>query len=260
MKKVLIAFILFVTLIGVVVIMFKLGERPPSLSKNLSEPEATPQVKGVSKVSIGSEEYSFAYIKAEVTSKIKLLPNFSKQETSQEIIDKGMCKYLVNAGFYSEKYKPIGLFISQREVLSAKQVNATFNGFFLVSEGEIPHILRDVGEEEYRIGLQSGPILILESTSQKLNLINEEQEKDRRIVTAINEKGEIYFIVIFKEDSVFSGPTLASLPEVLIEIQNSLGEKFVSALNLDGGAASSFWGEEFTLKELSPIGSYFCIN
>ena len=237
--------------------MFKLGNKTPFQIPSLSP---TPAVKGISTISFEGEEYSFATVKVTDASRLKLLPNFSEQKTSEEIINEGICRNLVNGGFYSEKFSPIGLFISEREEIQRRQINATFNGFFLISEGNIPEILRETRDEEYRIGLQAGPIIILDSTPLRLNLKEEEQEKDRRVVVSLNDKGEIFFIVVFIQNSVFSGPTLASLPEVLQEIQNSIGENFVSALNLDGGAASTFWGEGAKLKELSPIGSYFCIN
>jgi len=237
--------------------MFKLGNKTPSQD---SSPSPTAAVKGVSTLSFEGEEYSFATIKVTDASRLTLLPNFSEQKTSEEIVNEGRCKSLVNGGFYSEKFAPIGLFISEREEIQRRQTNATFNGFFLISEGNIPEILRETRDEEYRIGLQAGPILIQDSTPLKLELKAEEQEKDRRVMVALNDKGEIFFIVVFIQNSFFSGPTLASLPEVLKEIQSSLGENFISALNLDGGAASTFWSEGTKLKELSPIGSYFCIN
>src|SRR3990172_5842343 len=257
MKKVLFILFLLIALTGVGLVMFNLGNKTPT--QDLS-PSPTPAVKGVSTVSFEGEEYSFATIKVTEVSRIKLLPNFSEQKTSEEIINEGKCKNLVNGGFYSEKFAPIGLFISEREEIQRRQTNATFNGFFLVSEGNIPEILRETRDEEYRIALQAGPILIMDSTPLKLYLKAEEQEKDRRVIVSLNDKGETLFIVVFIQNSVFSGPTLASLPELLQEVQNSLGENFVSALNLDGGAASKFWGEGARLKELSPIGSYFCIN
>ncbi|OGM15355.1 hypothetical protein A2V56_03240 [Candidatus Woesebacteria bacterium RBG_19FT_COMBO_42_9] len=255
MKAIKILF-LFLLLIAVGVVMFKIGNAVPKKET----PLPAPKVMGVSEVVVAGEEYSFTTIKVTDASRVKLLPNFLEQKTSEEIINEGRCKNLVNGGFYSEKFTPIGLFISEREEIQKRQINATFNGFFLVSEGNIPEILRETRDEEYRIGLQAGPILILNSTPLILKLKEEEQEKDRRVIVALNDKGETFFIVVFTQNSVFSGPTLASLPELLQEVQNSLGENFVSALNLDGGAASTFWGEGARLKELSPIGSYFCIN
>jgi len=257
MKKILFVIFLLIVLTGVGLLMFKLGNKTPLQIPSLSP---TPAVKGVSTLSFEGEEYSFATVKVTDASRLKLLPNFSEQKTSEEIINEGICRNLVNGGFYSEKFSPIGLFITEREEIQRKQTNATFNGFFLISEGNIPEILRETRDEEYRIGLQAGPILIMDSTPLKLNLKAEEQEKDRRVIVSLNDKGETFFIVVFIQNSVFSGPTLASLPDMLQEIQNSLGENFISALNLDGGAASTFWGEGAKLKELSPIGSYFCIN
>src|SRR3990167_4018515 len=201
MKAIKILF-LFLLLIAVGVVMFKIGNAVPKKET----PLPAPKVMGVSEVVVAGEEYSFTTIKVTDASRVKLLPNFLEQKTSEEIINEGRCKNLVNAGFYSESFTPIGLFISEREIIGQKQINATFNGFFLVSEGGVPEILRETREEEYRIGLQAGPILIMDSTPLKLKLKNEEQEKDRRIILALNDKREVFFIAIYRKDSVFAGP------------------------------------------------------
>ena len=255
--------LLIFALIGIAFLMFSLGKKgnlqsPKPIDSETTSGDKTQKVQGVSTLKLGNEEFVVSVVKVDDPSRIKLYPNFSDQKTSEEIINEGMCKNLISGGFYSETYSPIGLFISERKIINYREQNATFNGFFVLSEGNIPEILNEVREEEYRIGLQSGPILFLNSNPLTLSLKND--ERARRNIIAVNKDSDVLFITVYKYDSVFSGPTLLSLPGILTSIQELTGEKIVSALNLDGGAASTFWGEGVILRELSPIGSYFCIN
>ena len=112
MKKILFILFLLVALAGVGFSMFNLGNKD---SFQIPTTSPTAAVKGVSIVSFEGEEYSFATVKVTDASRLKLLPNFSEQKTSEEIINEGICRNLVNGGFYSEKFSPIGLFISERE-------------------------------------------------------------------------------------------------------------------------------------------------
>ena len=258
MKRFLIL-ILFVTILGgVFVAMFSLGKRSSQSIQENSKAEATPQVKGASVVEVNGQEYSFAYIKVSDTSKIKLVPNYSEQKTSEEILGSGPCKNLVNAGFYTKDFKPIGLFVENGKVIKKEINSETFNGFFTIDNEGWPAIGEKAPAVPIKYGLQSGPILILNSQVRSLTIANDDGA--RRITVAENSDKAVYFIVIYKSDSVFLGPTLSSLPQVILEVEKVLNENFTSAINLDGGSASAFWADAVSLKELSPIGSYFCIN
>ncbi len=53
---------------------------------------------------------------------------------------------------------------------------------------------------------------------------------------------------------------LVDLPEIVQAIIKKETIDVVDALNLDGGNHSAFYGNDTTLYELSPIGSFFCIK
>jgi uncharacterized protein YigE (DUF2233 family) len=170
----------------------------------------------------------------------------------------GKCKNLVNAGFYQKDFSPLGLFIVEGQVIRKEMKSATFNGFFTIDSEGWPAIGQNPPSVPLKYGLQTGPLLILNSRLQELKMTNDDNA--RRVMVAIGKDKKPVFIVIYNAGSVFDGPKMTALPKLLQEIAKMENESFVDAINLDGGSASAFWGEEVILKELSPIGSYFCIN
>ena len=80
------------------------------------------------------------------------------------------------------------------------------------------------------------------------------------MLVATNEKGHVVFLVIYKKQSVFDGPHLKDLPTILDLFQQNKKIILKDVLNLDGGSASAFYTEGFKLKEIKPLGSYFCVT
>jgi len=214
------------------------------------------EINDIQSVEINGKEYVFAWIQVTRTENLFLHPNFEERYTLQESIEKYGCINLTSGGFYSEANSPIGLFISEAEIISNKDSNNLFNGYFTLTKNGEAAISKDYSGEPVRIGLQAGPILIQNGQIQRLVLANDKMA--RRIVVALTKEGNIYFITFYNEESVFVGPLLADLPLLVSNIQNKFDIEFISALNLDGGAASAFYNQEIQLSELTPIGSFFC--
>ena len=190
-------------------------------------------------------------------SNIKLYPNYKDQITSSEAREKYSCISLVSGGFYDENNSPIGLFVSEGEMLSKQVNNSTFNGYFSVDDDGNAKITSWV-PNDVRIGLQTGPLLVYEGNLQNLKLARDKEA--RRVVLAQSETDKLYFIVIYDSESFYQGPKLDELPEMIKEIEDQIGERITEAINLDGGAASSFYTKDFGLTELSFVGSFFCMK
>jgi uncharacterized protein YigE (DUF2233 family) len=216
----------------------------------------SPALNNKQSAEIDGKEYEFAWIQITNPENIFLYPNFEERYTLEEGVEKYDCRNLTSGGFYTETNSPIGLFISEEGMLSDKTVNNLFNGYFVLTKKNEATISRDYSGEPVRIGLQAGPILIQSGVVQKLALASDKMA--RRIVVALTEEGEIYFITIFDKESVFMGPLLADLPELISNIQDKIDMEFISALNLDGGSASAFYTQNIQLSELTPVGSFFC--
>ena len=220
------------------------------------EESAIPVTSNKWEVEIHGGKYVFSWIQISSLENIFLYPNFKEKYTLEEAAEKYDCKNITSAGFYTENNSPIGLFISEAEKLSNKEDNNLFNGYFILTKNNEVKINRNYLEEPVRIGLQAGPLLIQNGLVQKLTHASDKMA--RRIVVASTQKGEVYFIILYDKESVFIGPLLADLPELISSVQDEIDVEFISALNLDGGSASAFYTPNTQLLELTPVGSFFC--
>jgi uncharacterized protein YigE (DUF2233 family) len=190
-------------------------------------------------------------------SKVSLFSNLDRREPSNTLQGSFDCPSIVSAGFYSKENTHIGLFMTNGEVLSNASKNALFNGFFTMSNDNVPSIT-NISPSDARFSVQTGPILIRNSTPLGLSIRNDEPA--RRLVAATTREGNIVFIVVYDERSVFSGPRLGDLPEIVFDMSNNTELDITDAINLDGGSASVFVNQRLNLRELTKIGGFFCIK
>jgi len=215
-----------------------------------------PELSGVNSVAIEDKEYAFAWTEIDNVGNLYLYPNFQEKYTLEEGIDDYHCKTLSSAGFYSKDDTPIGLFINEAEVINNKINSTLFNGYFLLTKNQKAIITGEYEEGTARVGIQAGPLLIKDGRIQ--NLEHTSDEMARRVIVALNDKNELFFIAFYTKDSVFLGPSLRDLPGLIVRAQEEMNTQFISALNLDGGSASAFYNQDIKLSELTPIGSFFC--
>lgn len=207
-----------------------------------------------------ASQYKYFLIKLEETDNINLVDNTEKKSTFDEIVRSSQCKKLINGGFYKKENgenSPIGLFKSGGIVTNPFSINSLFNGVLNINSDNLASIKNSENKDSL-ISLQSGPILIDNKMLKRIEL--DADKKARRIVAAVDSRGTLYFLTIFNENSVFLGPTLEELPEILQKafLENNLD--ILSAINLDGGSASFFSDGTNKLNESVFVGSYFCIN
>jgi len=203
------------------------------------------------------EDYTIVWAKVNDTAKLKLIPNFEESLSPSEIAEEHGCELVVNGGFYDTDTSPIGLFVHEGDILGVRVSNKILNGIFYVTTSGMAVVSRDVPNEEARIALQTGPIL-MEKGSKSIAELNTDKPA-RRIFLAILEDGDLIFGVVMKDTSVYDGPYLEYLPDIILMLdeENDLG--IDSAINLDGGTASVFYSDSVNIPPLSPVGSYFCI-
>ena len=123
--------------------------------------------------------------------------------------------------------------------------------------GEKADISR-IEKKDVRYALQTGPVLIENNKEVTLKLARDQYA--RRMIGFIDNEGHLYFATVFNSTSYLQGPHLESTPYAVKKIEEVLDKTIVSAINLDGGAASAFYTPEFKLKESSSIGSFFCVE
>lgn len=205
---------------------------------------------------IGEVSLRAAWIKVADSKKLSLYPNLQDRVLSGDFREQKKCQNLVSAGFYSKDSKPIGLFVTEGEKISEKVQDRFFDGIFSVDSDGKPRITLQVPGDNLSLALQSGPVLIWERRLQNLTIKNDESA--RRLLVALTTDNQIYFFVIFEKESVLGGPYLEHLPKVLGALGEKMEVRFSYALNLDGGAASAFYGDSISLPEFAPVGGFFC--
>ncbi len=203
--------------------------------------------------------YRFAWVKLDNLANLKLLPNYETKILSEDLVKTHLCQVLVNGNFYDENDRPLGWLVSQGQTLSKPIPSSLFNGYFSLSTSKVEsRISPSVPEGEVSLGLQSGPLLILDSKPLLLKISNDQPR--RRVIVALNNQSELIFLVLTGADSIYSGPLLADTPKLVTALGQALNQNLVAALNLDGGSASAFHSPEIHLNEYTHIGSFFCYN
>lgn len=205
---------------------------------------------------LDGRNYSYRYFEAGKNT-VGLIPNFSQKLNSKEIMRINGCKDLINGGFYTQNDKPLGLFYTGGKKYGQVKNSRLLDGFIsdpLNGFYEITFTQPELSRVSW--ALQNGPVLIYDGT--KTDLAIRDDYEARRSVAAVG-KGSLYFLTVFTEISLNSGPLLADLPDVLEAISEKEGWDITSAINLDGGSASAFIMEDFSVPELKFIGSALCV-
>ena len=212
----------------------------------------------VQEVNSGENKYELSAILIKDHEKLHLYPNFAEKLTSDEAKIKHKCASITSGGLYTKESTPIGLFISEGIQLKSKMQSTFFNGIFSQTFDGKLSIGKEFIGNNIKTSIQSGPILITDGQVQTFEKRNDEEA--RRVAIGITQKDELILMVIYKKDSVFMGPTLEELPELIQSFSKKAEINVISALNLDGGSAGAFISEATVLSELSPVGSYFCVK
>lgn len=187
---------------------------------------------------------------------LKLIPNFNEKISSKEVIANNNCQFLSNASFYSQDNKPLGLFITNGNTLANFQTNSLFDGILSINDMATPRITRDIPQDHLNIAIQTGPIIKENNTFQTLQIQNDTES--RRVIAAVTGGNKLYFVVIYDTESEYLGPMLSDLPGALKNFELKANISFADAINLDGGAASTFNSPSIKLSEINPVGAFFC--
>ncbi|OGG15172.1 hypothetical protein A2773_04770 [Candidatus Gottesmanbacteria bacterium RIFCSPHIGHO2_01_FULL_39_10] len=266
MKKIIIVFLIII-FGALVYTQIKPGKPSDNIIKEIiSQPTPTPTISQSYEILYNNQKIAADIIPIENSSSLTLIPNFKEKLSTSQIMERNNCKAGANGGFYGKDDRPIGHFMNNDIYLGDMLVNHNFfNGFFVGIQGEgVGIISNKLTERRYKFIVQSGPYMDLWKP-EKLSIINDEMARRVLVVNAtrkINDgyTAEYYFMVLYDPDAQFSGPYLAQVPLILDKIDDEMGAKIVSSLNLDGGGASSFWNDNITLEELASVGSFFCIK
>lgn len=185
---------------------------------------------------------------------IELIPNFTQKTASSDLIEEYACSAAVNGGFYTTDNTPLGLFIANGKQYAPEIINDRnlLTGFFSIDENGHPSI-SGTAPERSSLVIQTGPLLL-----RNIPFNARIDENARRSLIFKDTHNNYYLGMITLKDDIYSGPLLSHLSPILSSIDNP----FIidSAVNLDGGSASTFYEDAFHISELSSIGSLLCIR
>ncbi len=231
------------------------------VSQELSSPPATPIPTKTPKeadftLNYRDIVYDYAFFFVHDFRTLRLIPNFETQSRSSTLVSKNKCAQAINGGFYTKDSKPLGAFVSTAYQQPKKLTSSLFNGFFGFTDTQAT-ITQDL-DPTYTSILQSGPLLLSDTTPLPLTIQNDEHA--RRSVVATTVDGRVLFVTFYIHDSIYNGPLLEDLPFVLKQFAFDQDIAIQTALNLDGGSATYFKNSETELPELTPIGSMICVQ
>ena len=229
-------------------------EKDPDTLNVLLKPTAEPVVEGVDPVSVLLNDAAYEIYFQEIGEDLKLIPNFSEKKSTEKTSSENKCTYGVNGGFYKKEGGPLGLFAVNGKIIGKEIESATFNGYFWKKGKDMSlDWNKPEGWEGTDFILQSGPLMDINYLG-KGSFVDEEER--RRVLVANDKNGKFFFLVLFQKENTFGGPKLVDMAEIL---RKSGIADFNLALNLDGGSASAFYGENGAkLWELVSVGSFFC--
>ncbi len=189
---------------------------------------------------------------------VSLLPNFESFKLSSDVLEENTCAFLSSAGFYTKENKPVGYFYAQEKEYRTGHESALFNGYITANKMGIIRITSILPRDPLVWGLQTGPVLRENGKNSVLRITNDKNA--RRVFAAVTGDNKLFIAVVFDPRSSFRGPKLVDLPIFVSELEEKTGVAIADAINLDGGSASTFKNEEKYLTELSPVGSFLCIQ
>ncbi len=262
--KILKTAIVLLLILGVLTAFFVLTkpgrERTPEKVTQTPSPEVLgiPENRGGVEIKISERAFKAQYLKVENNQDITLAANFKEKRASQHILREEGCMNLISGGFYTEDFKPTGLFISEKSQIKGFVSSSLLNSIFSVNDFETPRITRNIPQDPLRFAVQAGPLL--KENGYKLDLALAKDSEERRVAVGVTGENQTIFMVFYDPLSVFLGPKLEDLPTAVEIFEGKARIKLADAMNLDGGSASAFITQDFSLKELSVLGSYFCIK
>ena len=188
----------------------------------------------------------------------KIIENFEEKLSTLTVKTDNSCDVITNAGFFNTERNPIGLIAIEGETLSLYESNAIFNAFVCYIGAD--NWLINISNKDQllcKFIFQSGPLLVYQFDDQDLS---SNTSDGRRLVFILDEKDTPYILVAYDSNDYFNGPDFSTMLTILSYLEGSEEIKIKSAINLDGGTASSYIDSNYEINELIPPGAFLCFN
>ena len=186
---------------------------------------------------------------------LRVIDNPRGEDNLAAVMRRKNCLAGVNGGYFDPEDKPVGLLISDGNVVAPLRKARLLSGVMVVWNGRI-QVLRVAEYSSKRkatAALQCGPFLV--DRGQPVPGLNETRPARRTfIATGGSDRAAIGFC---------SDVTLAQLGKILATPGIAPDLKVQRALNLDGGSSSAFWfaGERgpFSISEQKTVRNFVAV-
>jgi exopolysaccharide biosynthesis protein len=185
---------------------------------------------------------------------LRVIDNPSGEDDLAAVMSRENCLAGVNGGYFDPENKPVGLLISDGNVIAPFRKARLLSGMMVVSNGRI-QLLRAAEystKSKATAALQCGPFLV--DRGQPVPGLNDTRPAHRTFVVTGSDRTAIGFC---------SGVTLAQLGKILATPGITPGLKLQRALNLDGGSSSAFWFAEergpFSISEQKTVRNFVAV-
>lgn len=164
----------------------------------------------------------------------------TKAQSIEEINNNNQAKASFNGAFFSEEFTPLGLLISEGNIMNKSSKADLMNGIFVFDNKNRPQLLlstSNISPQKYPFAIQNGPILL--DSKKNIKIQEESGKKASRTAVGIDKKGNI--IVILLQQNLFNldnSLTLYEFAHILKEDPFFAEMGLHSVLNLDGGTSS----------------------
>ena len=166
------------------------------------------------------------------------------------------CLAGVNGGYFDADFAPIGLLISDGEIVARLQRARLITGVFSTSpRGVLILRVREFSrQEKVNAAVQCGPFLV-DHYERVRGLDDSNSARRTFVATAANDRA---LVGICSEISLADLATILSTTPLVDRL------KIQRALNLDGGSSSAFWlarenGSVFSILEQKPVRDFVAI-
>lgn len=188
----------------------------------------------------------------------KMITNFEEKLSTLAAKKGNSCDAITNAGFFNTDRSPIGLIAIDGKTRSFYESNEIFNAFVCYRGADNWSInMNDKEQPLCKFIFQTGPLLVYQFENQDLSSNN---SVGRRTVFILDENDSPYILMVYDSSDYFSGPDFSTILSILSYLEGNKGIKIKSAINFDGGTASSYIDSSFEINELIPPGAFLCFN
>lgn len=196
--------------------------------------------------------HELVFLKFEPSKYNVAAAHFPELKGAKAICEESSAAVCINANFFDENYKALGLVINNGKTLNPlHEGGSLLNGILRADKSKIKIVpRRDFAPSGALTAVQAGPLLLL--NGKPFSKLRNAAKESRRAGVCIDTSDKL---ILFSSTGDYSGPSLAELTTILRRSPINCRD----ALNFDGGGSAQLYvnGEKLNLsREINVSGQY----